>query len=189
MTIALDTVPHRVPGRLIWDPNTGALGTSPHGGTVLGATVTGLLLHLRLLVAEDRARVERGRVFEATFRDVDVELETVLSDWTPTSLGAALPGGMVTTNAGNAELRVPGSLLPGAWLAGSAGRLLFEPDDATNHDYVLLRKALCVEVQEIHLGAEDPRVLRLRFRGLPDTAFTTATEQVLIQARKARITV
>lgn len=196
MAIQTTTVPYRVPGRLIYNPTAGALGTYPFGdgsttGLYLGLVAGPIEYEFMMETVEDRFRQDRGHVFDVAVKRLEVRMRATLKQEDATTLARIFPGGLMTTGgSGNPYMRWPGSLVVGAYLSAYAGKILFVPEDQTNHDFILMRKAIRTRCEPVVFGddEESARGYQMEFLALPDTSAASAI-QMLERGRKADITI
>jgi hypothetical protein len=192
MTVSATTTAHRVPGHLVWNPTTGALSgntAANYGGTLLGLCEGGIEYDVLERTVQDVSREDGGHVFDLAIIPIAVLLRAKLLQ-RETAVPRAFPSGRNTTDGnGKVVVQTPGSDAAGAWLAGSAGKLLFVPSDETYHPFVLLRKAIGHVVRMGPLAVDEEHWLEVEFVGLPDTSYATTAQRVHVDALKAGVTV
>ena len=153
----------------------------PHGGTALG------------LVRDVQVRRTEGReliVAEEFGIEVVDELYTgeawlvafALRGWDNDAIGTLFPNTAAGTTAKQTGVLYPGTdVPPGSLKAANAVKLLFTPDDTSNHQAVYLPNAIpeVGEELEIDMGRSNEVLIVCGFRALRDGA--TAGRAVQIQ--------
>ena len=159
----------RVPGRLCIDPTNLAIAY-PHGG--IGIGVIRNILVKQASVSYSVTAEEFGKeTVDMVYGGETWVLGAVLRSYDKDAIQKLFPN----TSLGVSGQRVishPGATREGHLLSSRTVKLLFSPDDTTNHPMVLLHKAapLVEETAEFNLSLAQELGLAIMFVGLRDAS-------------------
>lgn len=171
----------RTSGRLVKDPTSFA-AAFPHGGTELGAVraveLEFMVGKVGLVLAEEYGGVPVEGVDPADW----AVLYCLLRQWDDTAIAAIWPNTATGAASGSKVITggAKGAVRAGALLTARAAKILFVPDDATNHRSIYLPRAIPVIVGESRVAASVLREsnVEVSWIGLPDGSATRRSYQV-----------
>jgi len=165
MAVADVTKVYRVPGKLAINP-TNLATAFPHGGTALGVAT-----RVRIERTEPRTMVraeEFGQeVVEVVRGGETLILGVMLRQWDSDVLSAIFPDTSGTTVNG-----LPATTRAGSLMTDNTAKLIFTPDNQTDHPGIILYKAvpLVEETAELKFGVVRELVIPTLWLALRDAS-------------------